>query len=148
MPSFKSTVLAVAAALVASVSADYYISPDSVSLSLRQAWCRSERSTCPIICQQTPPFTTLTNTCDPETLTYGCVCGDGLQPNVSEYSLTLPFFVCQEWGNQCVKACGMNANKCRSPSPAMVAAPDRDPLLTAAACQARPTAGKTTPAVR
>ena len=112
MPSFKSTVLAVAAALVASVNADYYIQPDSVSLATRQTWCKNEKSTCPIICQQTPPYTTLTNTCDPETLTYGCVCGNGLQPNVSEYSLTLPFFVCQEWGNQCVKGCGMNANQC------------------------------------
>ena len=85
MPSFKSTVLAVAAVLVASVNADYYVAPDSVPLSLRKNWCQSERSTCPIICQQTPPHTTLTNTCDPETLTYGCVCGDGLQPNVSEW---------------------------------------------------------------
>jgi hypothetical protein len=33
---------------------------------------------------------------------------------VSEYSLTLPFFVCQEWGNQCVKGCGMGANECAS----------------------------------
>jgi hypothetical protein len=65
MPSLKLTVLAVAAALVSAVRADYYISPDSVSLSLRQYWCSSEISTCPIICAQTKPFSTLTNTCDP-----------------------------------------------------------------------------------
>ncbi|CAK7224249.1 hypothetical protein SBRCBS47491_005484 [Sporothrix bragantina] len=113
MLSLKLTVLAVASALVSSVRADYYISPDSVSLSLRQYWCSSEISTCPIICAQTAPFTTLTNTCDPQTLTYGCVCGNGLQPNVSEYSLTLPYFVCEEWGNQCVAACGAD-NSCSS----------------------------------
>jgi hypothetical protein len=65
MPSFKSTVLAVAAALVATVQADYYIEPSSVPLSTRQTWCKSEKSTCPIICQQVEPYTTLTNTCDP-----------------------------------------------------------------------------------
>lgn len=27
--------------------------------------------------------------------------------------MTIPYFVCQEWGNQCVKKCGNN-NKCAS----------------------------------
>jgi hypothetical protein len=44
------------------------------------------------------------------TLQYGCLCGNNLQPNVSEYSLTLPFFVCQEWGVQCVKNCGTSSS--------------------------------------
>lgn len=65
MPSLKFTLLAAAAALVSTVRADYYIDPSSVSLSLRQYWCSSEISTCPIICAQTKPFSTLTNTCDP-----------------------------------------------------------------------------------
>ena len=64
MPSLKIAILAVATALVSTVRADYYIEPDSVSLSLRQYWCSSEISTCPIICAQTAPFSTLTNTCD------------------------------------------------------------------------------------
>ncbi|CAK7564400.1 MAG: hypothetical protein SEPTF4163_002290 [Sporothrix epigloea] len=113
MPSLKIAILAVATALVSTVRADYYIEPDSVSLSLRQYWCSSEISTCPIICAQTAPFSTLTNTCDADSLTYGCVCGNGLQPNISEYSLTLPYFVCQEWGNQCVTGCGSD-NSCSS----------------------------------
>jgi hypothetical protein len=46
-------------------------------------------------------------------LTYGCVCDNGLSPNLSEYSLTLPFYICQEWGNQCVLNCGQN-NACSS----------------------------------
>lgn len=29
---------------------------------------------------------------------------------MSEYSLTLPFYVCQEWGNQCVEDCGGSAS--------------------------------------
>ncbi|KAK3341136.1 hypothetical protein B0T25DRAFT_573541 [Lasiosphaeria hispida] len=111
MVSFRTALLALATAIV--VTADYYIEPESVSLSMRMAWCNNELSTCPLICQQVSPGTTLVNTCDPETLTYGCLCGNNLQPNVSEYSLTLPYHVCQQWGIQCVSDCGSN-NECAS----------------------------------
>ncbi|XDG08416.1 hypothetical protein ABKA04_008031 [Annulohypoxylon sp. FPYF3050] len=119
MPSIRS-ILAAAVVFVSSVRADYVIDPDSVSLTDRTNWCASEKSTCPLICQQTSPGTTLVNDCDPKTLTYGCICGDQLQPNISEYSLTLPYFVCQEWGNQCVKACGQDngcSSSCREDHP-------------------------------
>jgi hypothetical protein len=62
------------------------------------------------------------------TLNYGCVCGNGLQPNVSEYSLTLPYFVCQEWGNQCVKNCGIDnacSSSCREDHPCGALNPQR-----------------------
>lgn len=39
---------------------------------------------------------------------------------MSEYSLTLPYFVCVEYGNQCVTACGSNntcSSACRSDHP-------------------------------
>lgn len=113
MPSIRITLLAVAATLVAVANSDYVIDPDSVDKSTRQSWCADEKDTCPIICQQVGDGTTKVNDCDPDTLTYGCICGDGKQPNISEYSLTLPYFVCQEWGNQCVKKCG-NSNSCAS----------------------------------
>ncbi|UNI23162.1 hypothetical protein JDV02_008997 [Purpureocillium takamizusanense] len=111
MHFLRSGVLAVVATLAAVAQADYSIDPDSVPLGTRQAWCANEKNTCPIICQQMQPQTTLINTCDPKTLTYGCLCGNNQRPNVSEYTLTLPYFVCQEWGNQCVKGCGGD-NKC------------------------------------
>lgn len=44
------------------------------------------------------------------------MCANGLQPNISEYSLTLPYFTCVEWGTQCVAACGSDsscASSCR-----------------------------------
>ncbi|KAI0007616.1 hypothetical protein F4779DRAFT_496714 [Xylariaceae sp. FL0662B] len=110
MPSLRF-ILATASLFVSSIRADYVIDPDSVSLTVRDKWCQDEKATCPLICQQTPPGTTLINTCDPEQLTYGCLCGDNKQPNVSEYSLTLPYYVCQEWGTQCVAGCGQD-NQC------------------------------------
>ncbi|KAI0126540.1 hypothetical protein BJ170DRAFT_410152 [Xylariales sp. AK1849] len=105
------TILAAATLLASTVRADYVIDPDTVPLSTREYWCTNEESTCPLICQQTEPGTTLVNTCDPTTLTYGCLCGNNMQPNISEYSLTLPYFTCTEWGNQCVTACGQD-NTC------------------------------------
>ncbi|KAK9424439.1 hypothetical protein SUNI508_13634 [Seiridium unicorne] len=113
MLSLKTTVLAAVTLLASTVRGDYYIDPDSVSLSIRNAWCQQELTTCPLICKQTSAGTTLINTCDATTLTYGCLCGNNLQPNVSEYSLTLPYFTCTEWGNQCVTACGSD-NSCSS----------------------------------
>lgn len=53
-------------------------------------------------------------------LTYSCVCDNGVSPNITQYSQTLPFFICQEWGNQCVTACnGDNTcqNSCRADHP-------------------------------
>ncbi len=49
-----------------------------------------------------------------ETLTYSCTCGNGLSPNASEYSQTLPFYLCQEWGQQCVAACAAHDSACQS----------------------------------
>lgn len=43
-----------------------------------------------------------------------------MSPNSSQYSQTLPYFVCTEWGNQCVTNCnGDNtcANACRADHP-------------------------------
>lgn len=120
MPSFKTVFLAVAAALVGTVRADYFVEPSSVPLTTRKSWCQSEISTCPSICRDQSGTGAQVNTCDPETLKYGCLCGDNTQPNVSEYSLTLPYFVCTEWGNQCEKGCGSDSNcasACRQDHP-------------------------------
>ncbi|KAI2601912.1 hypothetical protein GGR54DRAFT_645564 [Hypoxylon sp. NC1633] len=127
MPSLIN-ILAAAVVFVSSVRADYVIDPSTVSLSDRNNWCQSEKSTCPLICQQSSPPTTLVNDCDPKTLTYGCICGNNQQPNVSEYSLTLPYFVCQEWGDQCVTKCGQDntcASSCREDHPCGAQNPTR-----------------------
>ncbi|KAM4067261.1 hypothetical protein HRG_001242 [Hirsutella rhossiliensis] len=127
MPSLRSIVLATAAAFVAVAQADLTIDPSTVPLSTRQSWCDNEKDTCPLICQQVGPRTTLVNDCDPEQLTFGCLCGNNKRPNVSEYTLTLPYFICQEYGNQCVKACTDNqcASDCREKNPCGASAPKK-----------------------
>lgn len=58
-------------------------------------------------------MTTETNTCDSDNLTYQCVCDNGLSPNITQYSQTLPYFICQQWGNNCVAGCNGD-NTCQS----------------------------------
>ncbi|KAL7949696.1 hypothetical protein V8C42DRAFT_219040 [Trichoderma barbatum] len=128
MVSFKSAVIAATMAFVSIAKAGYNIDPDSVPLLTRENWCNTEMSTCPIICQQTTSKKTLVNDCDPETLQYGCLCGDNKQPNISEYTLTLPFFICQEFVVQCRAKCGIDntcASNCAEDNPCGATDPKR-----------------------
>ncbi|KAF1840385.1 uncharacterized protein K460DRAFT_371579 [Cucurbitaria berberidis CBS 394.84] len=101
----------------------YRIDPNSVTNTNRQYWCDQNKAQCPLICLQQPDVTSMTTTendCDPNTLTYSCVCEKDITPNITQYSQTLPFFICQEWGNQCVAGCnGVNTceSDCRSKHP-------------------------------
>jgi len=116
MHSFKTTAIAAIALFVSTqAQVQYTIDPNSVPLATRQKWCEQEKATCPLLCLQLPgqSSTTAANTCDADTLTYQCICGNGQSPNASEYSQTLPYFICQEWGVQCVQNCGNN-NACQS----------------------------------
>jgi hypothetical protein len=123
MKTFTTTALASAALLsLASAQEQYSINPDTVPDSTRAVWCNSQITQCPLICLQPPSetFTTNDNSCNPDTLKFSCECGDGLRPNVTQYTQTMPFFICQEWGNQCVTGCnGDNAcsSSCRQDHP-------------------------------
>ena len=49
-----------------------------------------------------------------DTLNYNCVCAsNGLAPNISEYSQTIPYFICTENNSNCVTACN-GASSCQS----------------------------------
>jgi len=116
----------------------YYIDPDSVSMSLRQFWCQQQQTQCPLICLQYPGNSASTqhNDCDPKDLSYSCVCASGQTPNITEYSQTVPFFICQEWGTQCAANCGQNPT-CQAdctqnhPCGAQSPAPPNSSVLTA-----------------
>ncbi|KAI9748230.1 MAG: hypothetical protein M1815_003435 [Lichina confinis] len=54
------------------------------------------------------------------TLVYSCVCKNGQSPNASEYSQTIPYYICTEANTQCVDDCGNNAacqSACREDNP-------------------------------
>ncbi|RMD42107.1 hypothetical protein DV735_g2980, partial [Chaetothyriales sp. CBS 134920] len=92
------------------------VDPDSVPLATRAQWCQSQITQCPLICLQTKGNSagTEANDCDPDTLTYNCICSNGIAPNASEYSQTLPYYICTEVNNQCVANCGIGNNECAS----------------------------------
>lgn len=138
MLSLKTSAAVAATALFSMTvrsQAVYYIDPNSVSLSIRTGWCQSQMTACPLLCLQLPgqSSTTEANDCDAEALTYDCICGNGLSPNASEYSQTLPYFICTEYGSQCVASCGGNTlcqSACRSDHPCGAQNPTRVNLTT------------------
>lgn len=114
----RSFALTAIVASFAGFVASQAIDPDSVSLSTRDSWCSDQKTTCPLLCLQiTNSASTTANDCDPTSLDWHCVCNNGQTPNETEYSLTIPFHICQEYGNQCVAKCGQNnacSNTCRT----------------------------------
>jgi hypothetical protein len=127
---FRSALAAATIASVANAQKWYEIDPETVDINIREIWCTNSENSCPLICNQYEPPETLINTCDPELLTYGCLCGEGqgIKPNMSEYSLTIPYFLCTEWGNQCVTDCNGDAScatSCREDNPCGAQDPER-----------------------
>ncbi|KAJ9638457.1 hypothetical protein H2204_004227 [Knufia peltigerae] len=104
--------LAAAVAAFAQLAITQTIDPNSVPLSTRQAWCNSQIAQCPLICvDQTNSAGTNANNCDPTNLGYSCICSNGLSPNASEYSQTLPYYICTQYNTDCQANCG-NDNTC------------------------------------
>lgn len=110
---FPTVAVAAVSALLSAVNAQS-INPNSVPLATRDTWCTSQISACPLICTQETngSAATYSNTCDATTLDYSCVCSNGLSPNISEYSQTIPYFTCTESNNQCRLNCGISNNAC------------------------------------
>ncbi|KAJ5232643.1 hypothetical protein N7468_005599 [Penicillium chermesinum] len=120
-------VMFLSAAAVASSQYMANLIPDSVPLATRrksdreQSWCQSQTSQCPLICLQIPGAkgSPTQNTCSADTLAYQCVCSNGLSPNASQYSLTMPYYICTETATQCVNKCSDSAcqSACRNDHP-------------------------------
>lgn len=85
-------------------------------LTFIEQWCTAQISSCPLICLQEDAATAATeaNTCDADNLTYNCVCDNGLSPNASMYSQTLPYFICTQNNEVCVDNCANGNSACAS----------------------------------
>ncbi|KAJ5630480.1 uncharacterized protein N7484_010580 [Penicillium longicatenatum] len=128
------------------------INPDSVILSERETWCNAQVSSCPILCLQMPNTSgARVNSCSPNTLSYVCECSNGLSPNSSQYSQTMPYFICTEANNQCVAKCAdaMCQSACRSDHPCGAQDPVRVNItaIPSATSSGKVAANTTTPAV-
>ncbi|KAJ5475125.1 hypothetical protein N7539_008191 [Penicillium diatomitis] len=102
--------LASTAALVSSQSID----PSTVPIATRQYWCNQQESVCPLLCLQISTGKPVANDCDAKTLDYHCICSNNITPNASQYSETMPYFICTEANNQCVNRCSAADSSCQS----------------------------------
>ena len=48
-----------------------------------------------------------------DTLDFHCICGNGMTPNASEYSQTVPYFICTQQNDNCVANCNGDSS-CQS----------------------------------
>ncbi|PYH47672.1 uncharacterized protein BP01DRAFT_354189 [Aspergillus saccharolyticus JOP 1030-1] len=118
------------ALLVSGQNSSYTVNVNDIPIKTRDQWCEAQTSQCPLICLQLPGTTSQPkqNTCDPQTLYYNCVCSNGLSPNASQYSQTIPYFLCTEENNECVSKCNGNSlcqSDCRSQHPCGAQDPKR-----------------------
>jgi len=74
-------------------------------------WCKAQVAQCPALCADADKDTN-TNECFPENLYYACVCSDGTRPNLTEYSETIPYYICTNEQGDCITGCGAGNNDC------------------------------------
>src|SRR5271170_4052585 len=60
------------------------------------------------------PFTNFLLIFFQDTLSYSCVCADGRSPNASEYTQTIPYYICTQVNIECVANCGNGATSCQA----------------------------------
>ncbi|CAG8505671.1 540_t:CDS:2 [Paraglomus occultum] len=87
------------------------LDPNTVPLDQRKTWCTNQVATCTNICQDSGNGVA-SNTCDPTNLSYDCRCSNGLAPNSSEYTQTIPYFECTYDQDACTKACAVGDQVC------------------------------------
>lgn len=130
-----------------SLAASQTIDPNTVPLSTRDAWCTSQITQCPLLCLQFPgenSAATESNTCDPTTLDYSCVCENGLSPNSSQYSQTVPYYICTQYNTNCVSNCNGDSScqsACTQDHPCGAQSPTRVNTSTISTATATNTAG-------
>jgi len=106
-------------ALVSATGVSVYppLNVSTIDEADRMAWCQNQVESCPLIClnQETKGSggSPSDNTCDADDLSYSCICSDGTTPNATQYSQTIPFYICQQEVILCVNNCGSD-NICGS----------------------------------
>jgi hypothetical protein len=111
-----SRTLIVAASMVGLVSSQTWtaVNISAIDPATRSKWCLDQTSSCPLLCLQINATSDpRQNECDSDSLSYQCVCSNGISPNTSEYSQTIPFYLCMEANNECVDRCSSADSACQ-----------------------------------
>ncbi|KAF3179070.1 hypothetical protein TWF788_007154 [Orbilia oligospora] len=105
---FSTSVVVALASLLSAVSAQTYypVDPEEIDLGTKQTWCLNQISSCGLLCLDQKSGSGFVNDCDVETLQYQCICADNTVPNATEYSQTIPYFLCTYQVQNCIQNCG------------------------------------------
>lgn len=101
------TPLVLASGLLSLAAAQIYpvVTADDIDESTRDIWCIQQYETCTGLCQDQTQGGASINECYTEDLHFECICDDGSTPNATEYSLAIPFNLCQQSKQMCVDNC-------------------------------------------
>lgn len=111
MQSFLISTLLASSAVFSTAYAQVYTYPNitDIDINVRTQWCTSQTSACKLLCQN-QELKVSANECYPDNLYYQCTCSNGLTPNATEYSQTIPFFICRLEVQDCQTACSGDAS--------------------------------------
>ncbi|KAG9285227.1 hypothetical protein G9A89_002123 [Geosiphon pyriformis] len=84
-----------------------------IPIEEREIWCQDQQATCQNICNDNSNDVQ-TNFCDPQTLKWECICNNGLAPNATEYTQTIPYFICIQEVEECVRKCPAGNQLCNN----------------------------------
>ncbi|KAL8915724.1 MAG: hypothetical protein Q9172_006725 [Xanthocarpia lactea] len=140
------TTFAVFSTLLIQTAVPQTIDPSTVDPGTKETWCNNQKASCPLLClQEGASDVPTSNDCTPSTLVYSCVCDNGLTPNASEYSQTVPFYECTEAATQCVNRCPSDdsacQSRCRTAAPCGAQNPTRVNTTTSSTMSATATGG-------
>ncbi|CAI2168076.1 6519_t:CDS:2 [Funneliformis geosporum] len=116
------------------VSKVYSFDPNTVDPNTKATWCNDQTTTCTNICNDNGSGGVSINYCKADTLEYSCVCANGITPNSTEYTQTIPYFMCIADQETCTKNCGPAAqdcvNGCQKNCTATYVRPPKEPPTT------------------
>ncbi|GJJ68705.1 hypothetical protein EMPS_01051 [Entomortierella parvispora] len=109
------TLRVLAIAIFASAACVAAFDPQSVNNITRLTWCEMQVGFCTNVCQElTNGAQYQLNDCNTESLAYDCICEGNVVPNVTEYTLTIPYFECVTDVQNCIGRCPQSDNGCYS----------------------------------
>jgi len=79
------------------------IDPQSIDSSIRLTWCQQQKGVCVNLCQDQTHGAPNDNECSEDDLSYTCMCDNGFQPNMTQYSMTIPYNLCSLSVEACKK---------------------------------------------
>ncbi|KAF3922646.1 hypothetical protein ABW21_db0201612 [Orbilia brochopaga] len=110
--SRSAAVVALTGLLGFASSQTYYnVNPDDIDQGTKNTWCSDQVAACVNLCNDQSGVDPSKNECDTDTLQFSCICSDNTTPNATQYSQTIPYFLCTYQVQACVDNCGSRTGR-------------------------------------